>query len=77
MVAPDIQKTVRRIGLCLLMAVAIAMAMAAAYEVTAGYGNASSRLVFFFVSICLMVSGMEVEGIPRVSLVSAMAGATR
>lgn len=47
MVAPDIQKTVRRIGLCLLMAMAIAMAMAAAYEVTAGYGNAFSRLVFF------------------------------
>ena len=45
MVAPNIQKTVRRIGLCLLMA----MTMAAAYEVTAGYGNASSmRLGFFF-----------------------------
>lgn len=29
------------------MAMAIAMAMAAAYEVTAGYGNAFSRLVFF------------------------------
>lgn len=45
------EKTVRRIGLYLLMAVAIAMAMAmaAAYEVTAGYRNASSmRLVFFF-----------------------------
>jgi hypothetical protein len=68
MVAPNNQKTVRRIGLCLLMA----MAMAAAYEVTAGYGNVSSMVKFFFVSICLIVSGMEVEGIPQVSLVSAI-----
>lgn len=69
MVAPNNQKTVRRIGLCLLMA----MAMAAAYEVTAGYGNASSmKLSYFFVSICLIVSGMEVEGIPQVSLVPAI-----
>ena len=47
----------------------MAMAVAAAYEVTAGYGNA-----FFLVSIYLMVSGMEMEGIPRVSLVSAIEG---
>lgn len=49
------------------------MAMAAAYEATAGYGNASSmKLGFSSVSICLIVSGMEAEGIPRVSLVSAI-----
>ena len=66
MIAPNNQKTISRIGLCLL--IAMAMAMAAAYEVTAGYGNASlTKLIFCFISIC-----MEVEGIPRVGLVSAI-----
>ena len=66
MIAPNNQKTVRTIGLCLLIA------MAMAYEATAGYSNESLTKLGFFVSTCLIVSGMEVEGIPRVGLVSAI-----